>query len=253
MHANTNIPEMITRSLYIRECSRLLYVEEAVLWSELRKVRRKLFDEGPTNVITPRPAEVIPRVLPENSAAFTCEPQEKELIRVLVKYGEEETAFVGELEPGQDEPPIYTMKIADYVIQNLKADDITFENKLCQDIYNECCSLFERKEKINEDYFMRHQDEDISNFSMSLVNDNYIMSDWSRRSIGIKTEKDHLGLTTEKAVYALKSRRVELMIKELQEHIRQPLNDEDLGKMQEQQRRLDTAKRMLKKKLGRVI
>lgn len=253
IEAIAHIPEMITRSLYIRECSRLLYVEEPVLWNELRKVRRKLFDEAPSNVITPKPAEAIPRVLPENTPAYTCEPQEKELIRVLVKYGEEETTFIGELEPGHDEPPIYTMKIADYIIQNLKADDISFENELCRNIYNECCSLFERGEKISEDYFMRHQDEYISNFSMSLVNDNYIMSDWSRRSIGIKTERDHLGLTTEKAVYALKSRRVELMIKELQEHIRQPLNDEDLGKMQEQQRRLDTAKRMLKKKLGRVI
>jgi hypothetical protein len=113
--------------------------------------------------------------------------------------------------------------------------------------------MFERSEKINEDYFLRHSDEDMSSFSVSLANDNYIMSDWSRRSIGIKTERDHLGVTVEKAVYALKSRRVELMIKDLQEHIRQPLNDEDLGKMQEQQRRLDTAKRMLKKKLGRVI
>ena len=253
VQAIAHIPEMITRSLYIRECSRLLYVEEAVLWSELRKVRRKLFDEAPANIISPKPIETTPRVLPENESVSNSEPQEKELIRVLVKYGEEETTFIGEPEPQQEEPPIFTMKIADYIIQNLKADDISFGNKLCQEIYKECCSLFERGEKINEDYFMRHQDEDISNFSMSLVNDNYIMSDWSRRSIGIKTEKDHLGSTTEKAVYALKSSRVELMIKELQEHIRQPLNDEDLVKMQEQQRRLDTAKRMLKKKLGRVI
>jgi len=253
VQAIAHIPEMITRSLYIRECSRLLHIEEAVLWSELRKARRKLFDEAPSNTVVNRPTESLPRVTPENASAFTCEPQEKELVRVLVKYGEEEATFIGEPEPGQEEAPIFTMKIADYIIQNLKADSVHFENLLCQRIYDECCSLFERGEKINEDHFLRHSDEDMSSFSVSLANDNYIMSDWSRRSIGIKTERDHLGITVEKAVYSLKSRRVELMIKELQEHIRQPLNDEDLGKMQEQQRRLDTAKRMLKKKLGRVI
>lgn len=251
--AIAHIPEMITRSLYIRECSRLLHVEEPVLWNELRKARRKLFDEAPSNVTTNKPAENIPKVSHENANGFSCEPQEKELIRVLVKYGEEETTFIGDPEPGQEEPSIFTMKIADYIFQSLKADNISFDNALCQRIYDECRLMFERGEKINEDYFLRHGDEDMSSFSMALANDNYIMSDWSRRSIGIKTERDHLGITVEKAVYSLKSRRVELLIKELQEHIRQPLNDEDLNQMQEQQRRLDTAKKLLKKKLGRVI
>jgi hypothetical protein len=113
--------------------------------------------------------------------------------------------------------------------------------------------MFERAEKINEDYFLRHGDEEMSSFSMSLSNDNYIESDWNRRSIGVKSEKDHLGITAEKAVFALKSRRVEIMTKKLTEQIRHPLNDEDLIKMLEQQKRLDTARGMLKKKLGRVI
>jgi DNA primase len=251
--AIANIPEMITRSLYIRARSRLMQVEEPVLWNELRKIRRKLFDEIPSNVLNSNPAESIPKVFNDTENAFSCEPQERELIRVLVKYGDEEAAFIGEVEPGQEEPPVFKMKIADYIIQNLKEDNVSFENLLCQRIYDECCRLFELGEKMNEDYFQRYRDEDMSSFSMSLANDNYVMSDWSRRSIGIKTERDHLGLTTEKAVYALKSRRVELMIKDLQEHIRQPLNDEELGNMIEHKRRLDTAKKMLKKKLGRVI
>jgi len=251
--AIAHIPEMITRSLYIRECSRLLHVEEPILWNELRKARRKLFDEIPSNVLSSKPANSVPKVFNEPADSFTCEPQEKELIRVLVKYGEEGASFVGEPEPGQEEAPIFSMKIADYIINNLKEDNITFENLLCQRIYDECCSLFDKGEKISEEYFMRQTDEDISNFSMSLANDNYIMSDWSRRSIGIKTERDHLGLTAEKAVFALKSRWVEIMIKDLQEHIRQPLNDEELGNMIEHKRRLDTAKRLFKKKLGRVI
>jgi len=251
--AIANIPEMITRSLYIRECSRLLHVEEPVLWNELRKVRRKLFDEAPSNITANKPAEQMHPVQHENTTAFTSDPQERELIRVLVKYGEEETTFIGEPEPGQEEPPIFTMKIADYIIQNLRADNITFENILCQRIYDECCAMFERAEKINEDYFLRHGDEEMSSFSMSLSNDNYIESDWNRRSIGVKSEKDHLGITAEKAVFALKSRRVEIMTKKLTEQIRHPLNDEDLIKMLEQQKRLDTARGMLKKKLGRVI
>jgi len=228
-------------------------VEEPVLWNELRNARRKLFNEVPSNIITPKPAGSTPHISTENSNPLSCEPQEKELIRVLVKYGEDEATFMGDIDPGQEEAPIFTMKIADYIIQNLKEDNVSFVNLLCQQIYNECCLMFERGEKINEDYFLRHGNEDMSSFSMSLANDNYVESDWSRRSIGIKTEKDHLGITAEKAVLALKSRRVELMDKELSEHIKQPLNDEDLSSMIEHKRRLDLARLMLKKKLGRVI
>jgi DNA primase len=253
VYAIANIPEMITRSLYIRECSRLMQVEEPVLWSELRKIRSKLFNEIPSSAITPRPVESNQRITNENADAFSVEPQEKELIRVLVKYGEEDATFIGELEPGQEEAPVYTMKIADYIIQNLKADNVTFENLLCQRIYDECCAMFERGEKISEDYFLRHGETDMSTFSMSLANDNYVESDWTKRSIGIKTERDHLGITTEKAVFSLKSRRVEIMTKEISEHIRQPLNDEELSNMIQHKRRLDTARAMLKKKLGRVI
>ncbi|HTB30412.1 MAG TPA: DNA primase, partial [Bacteroidia bacterium] len=146
VHAIANIPEMITRSLYIRECSRLMQVEEPVLWSELRKIRSKLFNEVPLSVVAPRPSESIQKTALENTDAFSVEPQEKELIRVLVKYGEEDATFVGDLEPGQDIPPVFTMKIADYIIQTLKADNLTFENILCQRIYDECCAMFERGE-----------------------------------------------------------------------------------------------------------
>jgi DNA primase len=253
VHAIAQIPERITRSIYIKECSRLLHVDELVLWDELNKARHKIFGESNGGTYAPKPPENKPKVVSQINYSSSCEPQEKELIRVLIKYGDEETTFKGEPEPGQEEPPIFTMKIADYIIQNLKEDSISFENMLCQSIYDECCLMLVRGEKINEDYFMRHEDENISKFAMSLANDNYIMSDWSRRSIGIKTERDHLGYTVEKAVYQIKSRKVEIMLKDLDELIRQAYSDEERSNMQKYKISLDTAHVMLKSHLGRVI
>jgi hypothetical protein len=62
-----------------------------------------------------------------------------------------------------------------------------------------------------------------------------------------------MGGTAEKAIYALKSRKVEVMIRDLSENIKRPLNDEELMGMMERKRKLDTAKRLFKIRLGRVI
>lgn len=245
------IPERITRSVYVKECSRLMQIEESVLVDELRKSRRKIMDETTANALPQKPV-VQHNTKPENLNLLSSEPQEKEIIRVLIKYGTEEGIFVNEPEKGE-EPVKLTMKIADYIIESMKEDNFTFENETCQRIFEECCSMHENNIPITEEYFLRHEDIAISQMAMTLAADAHALSDWSRRSIGIKTEKDHLGSTAEKAVYAFKSRKIEVMIKDLDEYIKNPINEDELSERIERKQRLNNAKRMFKNKLGRVI
>lgn len=245
------IPERITRSVYVKECSRLMQIEEATLWSELNSTRRKALDDNSTHVANQKP--VVPSG--NKQAEFNVlspDPQEKELVRVLMKYGNEEAIFIGESEPGE-EPVKFTMKVSDYIIESMKEDNFTFDNPACNLMYAECCRLHENGEPITEEYFVRHSDLLLNQLALLLSSEGHILSDWSKRSIGIKTEKDHLGITAEKAVYALKSRKIEIMIKELQDSIKQPLNEDELNKMIEHKQKLDMAKRMFKQRLGRVI
>jgi len=58
------IPESITRAVYIRECSRLLNVEEAVLYNEVRRILRTRAEKSggslpPELVVKPKPKPVI--------------------------------------------------------------------------------------------------------------------------------------------------------------------------------------------------
>ena len=131
------------------------------------------------------------------------DPQEKELVRVLLKYGQQEASFTGESEP-TEEPVKFTMKIADYIIESMKEDSFTFSNELLAKVYAEYCRLYEAGEPVTEEYFVRHPDTDISQIGATMASELYPLANWGRRSIGIKTEEDHLGITAEKAVFAFK-------------------------------------------------
>jgi DNA primase len=247
------IPDPITRSVYVKECSILMKIEEAVLRNEMKTAYRKSID---TTGARPTPYTQQPEVKPVTNTPqlnlLSADPQEKELIRVLLKYGNEEGAFTGESEDAT-EVVKFTMKIADYIIESMKEDNFTFSNELCGKVYAEYCRLHETGVPVNEEYFVRHEDADISKIGASVASDHYLLADWSRRSIGIKTEKDHLGITAEKAVFAFKARKIEILIKELQESIKYPMNEDELKERMEHKRKLDMAHSMLKQRQGRVM
>lgn len=244
------IPERTKRGVYVKECSRIMNIEELILWGELDIARRKLYDV---------PATVLPsKSAPANAAVSTTfsllssAPQEKEILRVLIKYANEIGEFSGESEKNEEEEK-FTMSIADYMIESITADYFEFEDETCKQIFEECCAMHKRKEPIGEDYFLRHPDSAISQLAIGLIVDSHFISDWSRKSIGIKSEKDDLGKTAMKAIYGFKSRKIEVMIREIDEYIRNPINDSELTERMVRKQKLDKAKSMLKNKLTRVI
>jgi DNA primase len=256
-----HISQPVKRNTYIKEYCRAFGVEEESLRRELsqifseldqrrqreediKKIENKQVDRNFFDGVVEQPKPIV--------SNLTSEYQEKELMRVLLKYGNQETSFIIDPIEGE-EPTITSMKVADYIIQSMKADDIVPEIQVYFKIYEEYCLLYERGDKVTEEYFLKHPDPLINQVALEMFDDTYRMHDWSRRNIGMKMETDHLGLTVEKAVFGFKSLKVELMIKDLQENILLPLNEEELGNMLINKQRLDSAKKMLKKKLGRVI
>ena len=84
------IPDAIIRTVYIRECSRLLDIEERVLFSEVGSLRRKKYESDQQIV----PQDIYSQLqhkelaLPSFVQGVFCEEQEKEIIYYLLKYGE---------------------------------------------------------------------------------------------------------------------------------------------------------------------
>lgn len=210
------IPDGIKASVFVRECSSLLQIEERVLISELNKIRaakiKGAYQPAPVNENPPEPdfAEI------QHSPSDTDEAQEKEIVRLLLNYGHELVHWDG----------ITDTYIAPYVIGNLA--DVTFEHPLCIRVIDEYKKQLEEGELPSEQDFIKHPDHDIADLAISMVSSPYILSEnwYARRKIYVKNESENLRSTILGGIFHLKKRKVDRILKKIRDEI-QAENDTD--------------------------
>ncbi len=251
------IPDAITRSVFVQECSRLLNIQEQVLLSELNKVIasnfRKtnkdsteeipLLDETPTDGIAN-----------ENIPTFSLYYQEKDLIRMLLTYGEQAIEIAIVNEDGHDET--HQVSVAEYLIANLEQDEIQLETPVYSAIYKEYIEFVGRSEIPKADTFTQHIDNNISTESSNLLISQYAMSaNWtSRHNVYPETEEMLLRKAAKDCIFRLKLCKVQSISKQLMRDIEAAGNDEEkLEPLMREKIYLDKTKSEIAKYFGTVI
>lgn len=203
------IPDGIKASVFVRECSSLLQIEERVLISELNKIRLGKIKKD-SNSFTPQPEpELITDAEDSSSVLENDDAQEKEIIRLLLNYGHE-------LVHWDDITDTY---IAPYIIGNLS--DVTFENPLCIRIIDEYKKMLEEGKLPSEQDFIKHSDHEIADLAISMVSSPYILSEnwYAKRKIYVKNESENLRSTILGGIFHLKKRKVDRILKKIREEI----------------------------------
>ncbi|MGB4775787.1 MAG: DNA primase, partial [Daejeonella sp.] len=211
------IPDGIKASVFVRECSTLLQIEERVLISELNKIRLSKSKKEFPRPQTPVPDEQLVSELTEIPALTdTDENQEKEIIRLLLNYGHELVHWDG----------ITDTYIAPYVIANLA--DVEFEHPECRLIIGIYKEKLEQGELPSDQDFIKHSDRKIADLAILSVSSPYILSDnwYAKRKIYVKNEKDHLRTTILGGIFHLKKQKIERILKNIRQEI-QHENDLD--------------------------
>ncbi|MCF8453212.1 MAG: DNA primase, partial [Pedobacter sp.] len=157
------IPDGIKASVFVRECSSLLQIEERVLISELNKIRLgKIKKDSNFNTPQVQPENVPEPDMPEPAGiSDTDEAQEKEIVRLLLNYGHE-------LVHWDDITDTY---IAPYIISNLA--DVTFEHPQCIQIIEEYKKQLENGELPSEQDFIKNSDHQIADLAIAMVSSPY--------------------------------------------------------------------------------
>jgi len=217
----------------------------------MRVNRQKLVDDNNNKPFVPEVDRIKPAAPKANYDVFSSEPQERAVIRMLIKFGNEEGVFIIDTEEG---PTKITMKIADFIIQSMKEDEFVFDNEIYRRMYEDCCAFADKEFPINEDYFLRHEDSTISQTSMELLMESYTLSNWKgAKNVDVKTERNDIGRAAMQEMDALKSKKIERMDREIKERIKNALTEEELKDALEGKQRLDSAKVTFKKRMGRVF
>ena len=200
------IPEAIVRDVYIKECGQLLRIEDKLLVSEVAKRRELQAEKGnkpiaSNNAPTPQPGEMPPPFPPEEMEADTYQsfiPQEgKEgqefykyerlIIQMIVRYGEKVMCNLTD-EEGNEVP----VTVVEYVINDLKEDELAFHNHLHRRILSEASEHIHDQEFASERFFVAHPDPKISTIATELASDRYQLSKYHSKTQKLVTDEERL-------------------------------------------------------------
>ena len=249
------IPDAIYRASYIKECSRLMDMPEQSLMSELNKIlRAKIRKSQPDqaelqNIVT----EEI-KSEPQNLTVDTVPAgfyQEQELVKLLLMYGDNEIEIDGIDE--NNNPVIYKINVAAFIIDDLKNDDILFKDEVHKMIFEIFDKALDGESLPKEQYFISHEDGRISELAANLLSSKYKLDNWGKHEIKVKTEIDVLS----KMVYSSILRFKDMVIDERRNELtRQIMETSDIDNqliLLAKKKKLDDLRIKINKELGIVI
>jgi DNA primase len=213
------IPDPVTREVYIKECTRLLKVDEALIYSEVAKKRRQLNEKGQQPAYASFPLEPKPKtpVIPSYIDDVFCEVEEKELLYYLLKFGSA-TLFHAQNQPGEEETP--AIAVDEYIINELQTDDLEFKNLVYKKVFDEYRYKMQNG-PIDNRYFTNHPDKEISQLAINLLTTQHQLSRiWTKHHATIPEETDMLIEAVPKAVLVYKA----MVVKEARSAIDKQLN-----------------------------
>lgn len=241
------IGDEVLRAQYIKECSRLMDADDAVLSREV--MRKVVSSKGGKQALevhrnTIKKQNYLARQESQSSQAMgedyppymgefmpddaygaygaygavvegvrkrestALYEMEKELVSYLVKNGEEDIKFI---QPRQE--PI-ELNIAELIIEEMESDELSFVTPVFNTIYTEYVSRRSAKQSVSVDVFINYPDPSVTDFIVDILtfDDTYKQSKiWSKHT-GVVPEGAKLSEAIPKCIALYKLKRIEMLI-----------------------------------------
>lgn len=249
------IPDGITRTLYIKECSALMNVPEQVLMNEVRKLLRNKIKKSIPGVEKPEDigwVEETTAPSQEEIDLFSDEYQERELIRQLLLYGREIITLQRKDEDGQEVP--HSIRVADLIVVDILRDDLGFESGLYGRIFAEFVAAHELGEVPDDTFFKLHADPEIAHAAIDLMVSQYELSEkWAASNIVIEEEPEHIKELVITAMLSFKAKKLDKIIIAKQKEMQVATDQQDVELLLAELRDLKASNIQINRELGRVI
>lgn len=231
VHTISVIPDGITRSVYIKECSVLLDVGEQTLMNELNKLLRQKFRKQ---------GNIPPEVLPPEEIKDTRLKQididpldisylENDLIRLLLLFGD------SVVEVDTEDDKTLEISISEFIIDDLENDNLSFENKLYCKILDEFRTAKKDEVALDTAHFTNHEDPQVSALAIELISTPYELSDnWEKNKIYVKKEGDNKFNLVLSTLLSFKSRLISKQLNELSQQLKNATDEAEIYLMQQE-------------------
>ncbi len=252
------IPDNIIRSIYIRECSNIMEIEESILQLEVNKIRRKVaaktsstnYSETSTTPEENLESELLIETKPEKET-FNFDAEEERLLVLLIKYGN--ILITTQAEDEMDVEHELEITLGEFIVFELWRDGIAYENPLYQAVLDEYIEQLKDQRLPDVKHFLQSPNPLISSFAVNYVIDKHEVSPkWINFGVIVPKEIDLAKKDAEKTLFSFKSRKLNSYISSIRETLKTNSYDESLEVLEEI-KRLDILKGRVNKLLGREV
>uniref|UniRef100_UPI00404762DC DNA primase n=1 Tax=Algoriphagus sp. TaxID=1872435 RepID=UPI00404762DC len=242
------IPDPIIRSVYAKEASNLLAIEEEIIHAELNKIllktQKEQFERAKEEKAIEESIDELVAAPEEIPSEGTILLQERETMRLLINYGSIRL----------DAQEVH---FSQYVMEEIK--EIAFQTP----IYKKMLQVFKEQGVSGniptDELFLNHSDTEIRQEAIALVTQRHEVSNhWKDKfQIFIQLESDDLATTAFKSILRLKRRFLQKMMEEAMAKIKEAeamqLQEAEVNELLELYLELKKFKFKIDKELGIVI
>ncbi len=238
------IPDSIKASVFIKECSHQLQIDERALLSELNKMKlgkaRKDSQQQANRAVTPAEdilADEPVEEIKENAS------QEKEIVRLLLLYGNKMIDWDG----------IANTYIGPFMIAEL--NDVEFEHPASKAFIEIYSKEVENGVLPEEQHFIHYPDKDIVDLVVTLIATKYTLSEnwYEMHKILVPDEQVNMKATILGAIFHLKKQKVGKMLQSLRNELQKTEGEADQEILLNQYMRMKKVEKTISDYLGSVI
>ena len=244
----SKIPDPIIRSVYAKEASGLLSIEEEILHAELNKILLKTQKDQFERAKEEKAIEAsIDQLLPapeEATAEDNLLLQEREMLRLLLNYGGQKL-------------DVQELHFCQYILSEI--EEVSFQTPIYQkmiQLYRDGIALGQVP---SDDLFLSHVDAEIRQVAIAMITQRHeVSANWKDKfQIFVVLESDDLANTAFKSILRLKRRLLQKMMEEAMAKIKEAeqlqLEVEKVSELLEFYLELKKVKLKIDKELGIVI
>ena len=255
----SKIPDPIQQEVYVQSCAQQMEISENVLFSALAQLTKKAQSNTRKTAPKEESFRVVKNETPQNIALDHTFELERQIITILMLYGDREEIFKDSiLSFSEDEEILEEItevkaKVFEKIFLDLQQDEVELANANFKTLFYLLIQHFQVEGQIAIDKLIPTLDGELSSLVSNILmnEDQYQLHDWEKKNIFVKSRDSQVPQLVNETILTLRKLLIDKKIEELQNQVQ----DKELhhAEILEEVMSYYQLKQVVSKKLNRVI
>ena len=255
----SKIPDPIQQEVYVQSCAQQMEISENVLFSALAQLTKKAQSNSRKTAPKEESFRVVKNETPQNIALDHTFELERQIITILMLYGDREEIFKDSiLSFSEDEEILEEItevkaKVFEKIFLDLQQDEVELANANFKTLFYLLIQHFQVEGQIAIDKLIPTLDGELSSLVSNILmnEDQYQLHDWEKKNIFVKSRDSQVPQLVNETILTLRKLLIDKKIEELQNQVQ----DKELhhAEILEEVMSYYQLKQVVSRKLNRVI